>query len=113
LGGYETSEGNARAELRPLRVAMRREELFAEARTMVEDLPRWTLERADEAALELVARRAGGLLGGQATVTIRVEGPEGIPSATLHVGSNSSGGLLANDKAVVLEFMTPFTRRVC
>lgn len=113
MAGFETSEGQARAELRPLRVAMRREELFAEARTMVEDLPRWTLERADEAALELTARRAGGFLGGQATVKIRVEGPQGIPSATLHVASSSSGGLLANDKAVVLEFMTPFTRRVC
>jgi len=113
VAGFETSDGNARAELRPLRVAMRREDLFAEARTMVEDLPRWKLERADEAALELVARRAGGLLGGESVVTLRVEGPEGIPSATLHVASTTQGGLLGNDKNVVLEFMTPFTRRVC
>lgn len=113
MAGFETSDGNARAELRPLRVAMRREELFAEARTMVEDLPRWRIERADESALELVARRAGGLLAGEATVTIRVEGPEGIPTSTLHVASRSRGGLLSNDKGVVLEFLTPFTRRVC
>lgn len=113
MAGFQTSDDHARAELRPLRVAMRREELFAEARTMVEDLPRWTLERADEAALELVARRAAGFLGGGSRVTIRVEGPEGIPSATLHVSSTTEGGLLSNDKNVVLEFMTPFTRRVC
>lgn len=113
MGGFQTSDGNARAELRPLRVAMRREDLFAEARTMVEDLPRWKLERADEAALELVARRAGGFLGGESVVTIRVVGPEGIPSSTLSVSSTTQGGLLASDKGVVLEFMTPFTRRVC
>ena len=113
MAGFETSDGHARAELRPLRVAMRREELFAEVRTMVEDLPRWTIERADESALELVARRAGGFLAGEAVITLRVEGPDGIPSATLHVASTTQGGLLGNDKNVVLEFMTPFTRRVC
>jgi hypothetical protein len=113
LAGFQTSDDHGRAELRPLRVAMRREELFAEARTMVEDLPRWTIERADEAALELVARRAAGFLGGESRVTIRVEGPEGIPSATLHVSSTTAGGLFSNDKNVVLEFLTPFTRRVC
>lgn len=112
MAGFETSDDQARAELRPLRVAMRREDLFGEARTMVEDLPAWKLERADEAALELHCSRKGGLLGGSANVTIRVEGPEGIPSATLHITSLSSGGLFASDKSVVLEFMTPFTRRV-
>jgi hypothetical protein len=113
VAGFGTSDGHARAELRPLRVAMRREELFAEARTMVEDLPGWKLERADEDALEIVARRAAGFLGGESTITIRVEGPEGIPSATLNVTSTTAGGLFSSDKNVVLEFMTPFTRRVC
>ena len=112
MAGFQTSDDQARAELRPLRVAMRREDLFAEARTMVEDLPAWKLERADEDALELHCSRSGGLLGGTAAVTLRVEGPEGIPSSTLHMSSTSSGGLLARDRNVVLEFMTPFARRV-
>jgi hypothetical protein len=112
MGGFQTSDGQARAELRPLRVAMRSEDLFAEARTMVEDLPGWELERADEDKLELHCVRHGGFLAGRARIVIRVEGPQGIPSATLHIESNTQGGLLARDKRHVLEFMTPFTRRV-
>jgi hypothetical protein len=112
MGSFQTSDDQQRAELRPLRVPMRREDLFAEARTMVEDLAGWSIVEADEAALVLRCERKGGLLGGTAQVTLRVEGPEGIPSATLQVSSSSTGGLLSRDKAVVLEFMTPFTRRV-
>jgi hypothetical protein len=112
MAGFQTDDGDPRAELRPLRVALRREELFAEARTMVEDLAGWTLVRADEGALELYCERKGGLLSSTARVRIRVEGPEGIPSSTLTLSSESSGGLLARDKSVVLEFLTPFRRRV-
>ena len=53
MGSFQTSDDQSRPELRPLRVAMRREELYAEARTMVEDLDGWTLARADEQALAL------------------------------------------------------------
>ena len=112
MGSFQTSDEHDRPELRPLRVAMRREELFAEARTMVEDLEGWTLERADERALELHCARRGGLLGGAARVTISVEGPEGIPSATLNVSAQREGGLIPRERAVVMEFMTPFARRV-
>jgi hypothetical protein len=112
MAAFQTHDGAPRAELRPLRVALRREELFAEARTMVEDLAGWTLVRADEGALELHCERKGGLLSAPSRVTITVEGPEGIPSSTLKVSSHSSGGLLARDKSVVLEFLTPFRRRV-
>jgi hypothetical protein len=112
MGGFETHDGASRAELRPLRVALRREELFSEARTMVEDLAGWKLVRADEGALELHCERKGGLLSSTAHVKIAVAGPEGIPSSTLTVSSQSAGGLLARDKAVVLEFLTPFRRRV-
>ena len=45
-------------------------------------------------------------------MVITVEGPAGIPSASLSVRSSSTGGLLDRNRAVVLEFMTPFTRRV-
>ena len=112
MAGFQTHDGAARDELRPLRVALRREELFAEARTMVEDLADWRLVRADDAKLELHCERKGGLLSSTARVTIRVDGPEGLPSSTLTVSSESSGGLLARDKSVVLEFLTPFRRRV-
>jgi hypothetical protein len=112
MGSFQTSDEHGRPELRPLRVAMRREDLFAEARTMVEDLDGWTLVRADEEGLALHCERKGGLLGGTARVTLSVEGPDGIPSATLTVRSESEGGLLSRDKAVVAEFLTPFARRV-
>jgi hypothetical protein len=48
-------------------------------------------------------------------VTITVEGPDGIPTSTVHVRSETRGGwpLLASDRRVVLEFMKPFHRRVC
>ncbi len=112
MGSFETREESPDPAERPLRVAMRREELFNEARDMVADLARWTLLESDETALVLRCRRAGGWLGGTAEVTLRVSGPDGIPSATLHVKSESQGGLLARDRAVVLEFLRPFTRRV-
>lgn len=98
--------------LRPLRVAVRREEVFAEARTLVEDLARWKLLEADERALVLRCERQGGLLSGVARITITVEGPDGIPSATVHVESTSTGGFLSRDKANVAEFLEPFSRRV-
>lgn len=109
---FETSPSHERAELRPLHVALRREGLYEAAKEMVADLANWTLVQADDAATTLHCERRGGWLGGTAKVTLRVEGPEGMPSATIHVRAEAQGGLLANERSVVAEFMKPFTRRV-
>ena len=113
MGSFETDEQHSNPSLKPLRVASRREGIYAQAKEMVADLDGWTLESCDDEQLVLVCERKGGLLGGTSRITIRVEGPEGIPSATIHVRSESSGGLRSRDKANVLEFMKPFHRRVC
>jgi hypothetical protein len=110
---FETHESHDKPELRPLHIARRREGLYEAAKEMVEDLSNWTLVSADDAATTLHCERKGGLLGGTSKVTVRVEGPDGMPSSTLHVRAEAQGGLLSNEKAVVLEFMKPFTRRVC
>jgi len=92
---------------------MRKEHLFGTAQELVEDLASWTLDSADEESMTLLCTRSGGLLSGPAKVTVRVEGPDEIPNSTVHVSSETEGGLLKRDKAVVLEFMVPFHRRVC
>jgi hypothetical protein len=87
--------------------------VYAEAKNLVGDLPGWELVRADDERLVLNCRRAGGVLGGTAEIEIRVEGPDEIPSSTVHVSSRSTGGLFARDKRYVAEFLVPFHRRVC
>jgi hypothetical protein len=111
-GSFETSPDHRKSSLQPLRVPARAPEVYQEAKDMVADLPRWKLVSADDAALTLVCEREGGLFGAPARVTITVEGPEGIPSATVNVRSVSKGGLRARDRANVAEFLEPFRRRV-
>jgi hypothetical protein len=112
-GSFETGPGHRDPLLQPLRVPTRAPDLYAEAKDMVADLAGWSIVSSDDDALTLVCERRAGLLGAPARVTIRVEGPEGLPSATLHVRSETRGGLLARDRANVLEFLKPFQRRVC
>ena len=111
MGSFETSDEHKSEELRPLRVAVRREDVYAEARSQVADLG-WSVLSADDSALVIRCERRGGLLGGAARVTITVEGPEGIPSATVHVRSESDGSLFSRDRSTVLEFLRPFRRRI-
>jgi hypothetical protein len=113
MGSFRTSDEHSKPLHKPLRVARRREELFAEARDMVADLAAWKLVDSDESALVLRCERKSGFLSPAAHVTITVEGPDGIPSSTLNVESTTQGGLLSRDKANVAEFLEPFTRRVC
>lgn len=112
-GSFETGPEQRDVLLQPLRVPTRAADIYAEAKDMVADLAGWSLLASDDAALTLVCERKAGLLGAPARVTIRVEGPEGLPSSTVHVRSETEGGLLARDRANVLEFMKPFQRRVC
>jgi hypothetical protein len=112
-GSFQSDPGERHPRLRPLRVAMRAEEVFAEARNQVEDLPGWRLLEADEARGLLVCERRARLLGAPSRVTITVAGPDGLPSAEVCVRSETAGGVRAPDRRNVLEFMTPFHRRVC
>lgn len=111
MAAFETTDDESDPVLRPMRVAVRREEVFAEARDMVADLEAWSVVREDAQALELHCERAGGLLSGRARIRIRVEGPEGIPSATVTLRCEASG-LFARVRHVTREFMAPFRRRV-
>jgi len=111
MAAFETTDEQSDPVLRPMRVAVRREDVFSEAKDMVADLAGWKLVREDAEKLEITCERAGGLLGGAAQVLLRVEGPDGIPSATLTLRCEASG-LFANAKGVAREFMEPFRRRV-
>lgn len=111
--GCSTHDSADHPALKPLRVPILKESVFEEARNLAAELPGWRIVRADERELVIVCERAGGVFAPVSTVTIRVEGPDGIPSTTVHCASESRGGLFARDRRNVLEFMTPFHRRVC
>ncbi len=112
---FETSDSHEHPRLKPLRVALLKQGLYEEAKTMAGDLAGsgWKIVESDDERLCLVCERAGGFLRGTARVTIRVDGPDGIPSATAHVRSETASGLWPRDRANVLEFLLPFHRRVC
>lgn len=112
-GSFETNDKETSQHLRPLRVPSLPSGIYGRAKEMVNDLPDWSLVSEDEASGTLICERKARLLGGTSRITIRVEGPEGIPSTTVSIKSETSGGLLSHDKANVGEFMKPFHRRVC
>ncbi len=112
-GSFETQDAHAHFHLKPLRVPMRAEDVWSEARIMVEDLRGWSVVAADDERRVLTCARKGGLLSGESRITITCDGPAGMPSATVHVRSVTTGGLLSRDRANVLEFTVPFHRRVC
>lgn len=87
--------------------------MYSAAKEMVESLSGWEILSADDAKRVISCRKKGGLFSGESQITIRVEGPDGIPSSTVYVRSESKGGLLSPDKSNVQEFMKPFWRRVC
>lgn len=110
---FETSDTHAQPHLKPLRVAMRIDAVWEAAREQATDLPGWTVLTADEATRRIVCTRRKRFLSGESTITISCEGPADLPSTTVHVRSETSGGIAARDKANVLEFLVPFARRVC
>jgi hypothetical protein len=97
MGSFETSDSHGNASLKPVRIPSRKEEIYRQALEMVESLENWQVVSKDDDACTIVCKRPGGLLAGTATITVTVDGPEGIPSSTVSV----------------LEFTRPFTRRVC
>lgn len=112
-GSFETSPDHPKLNLQPLRVPTLAPDIYQEAKDMVADLSHWKLVSADDESMTLTCERDGGLLSSASTITIRVEGPEGMPSATVNLHSVSEGGLRSRDRANVAEFLEPFRRRVC
>jgi hypothetical protein len=112
-GSFSTSGQHAHFNLKPLSVASLKRGVFEEARNLASELPGWRVVSADDARLVIVCEREGGVLSGPSTVTITFDGPEGIPSTTVNVRSESKSGLMSRDRKNVIEFMRPFHRRVC
>ncbi|MEZ5977207.1 MAG: hypothetical protein R3F34_03205 [Planctomycetota bacterium] len=112
MGRFASSDDNGSIELKPLRVPQLKDGIFRTAKELVDDLPEWNLVREDEAKGELVCERKARALSSKSTVTITIEGPDGVPSTTIKLVSESQGGLLGGDKKNVAEFMKLFLRRV-
>ena len=112
MGRFESSDSNGALEQQPLRVPRLKDGIWQTAKELIDDLPQWSLVREDEAKGELVCERRARFLSAKSTVTIRISGPDGVPSTTVALVSESGGGLLPGDKKNVVEWMTLFRRRV-
>ena len=112
MGRFETSLDHPNRWHQPVRVPVNKGDVFGAAKEMVDDLDGWTVQGADDQALTITCEKKGGMLGGTATITIRVEGPDGIPNSETHCVSESSGGLMSKDKANVAEFVKKFWMRM-
>src|SRR5204862_6945 len=76
---FETSDSNAAPEHRPVRVAALQAGVFEEARTLVSELPGWSIVGVDEARGRIECRKRNGFLGGSSRITITLESPAGVP----------------------------------
>jgi len=113
MGSFETSESHPGRWHQPVRVPTLKADIFGAAKEMVADLDGWKVVEIDDEALCIQVEKQNGLLGGSSKIEVRVDGPDGIPSSSTSVRSESSGGLLSKDKANVAEFVKKFTMRVC
>ena len=111
--GFQTSDSHAAAEHRPVRVAALQAGIFEEARTLVSELPDWSVLSCDEARGRIECLKRNGFLGGSSRITITFESPAGIPSTTVNLRSESTGAILNRDRQNVAQFVRPFQRRVC
>jgi hypothetical protein len=112
MGKFETSEDHAGRWHRPVCVPVGKEDVFASALEMLEDLPRWSVQSVDKEGLSATCERSNGPLRGTSTIVVRVEGPDGLPNSQTHCSSQSSTGLLSRDKSNVAEFIQKFWMRV-
>jgi len=110
---FETSDSHRAIEHRPVRVAALQPGIFEEARTLVGELPGWSLVSADEARGRIECVKSNGLLSGTSRITISFESPPGIPSTTVSLRSETTGGIFKSDRRNVAQFVRPFHRRVC
>ena len=96
-----------------VRVPTLKHDIFSAAQEMCADLSGWAIREVDQAALKITCERKNGVLSGTSTIEVAVDGPDGIPSSTTSVRSESKGALLSRDKSNVAEFVKKFTMRVC
>jgi len=113
MGSFATSDDHKSQHHKPIRVPTLKGDVYQAAKEMVEDLSGWAVVSEDAEGGVITCRKGNGVLGGTSTIQISVEGPEGIPSTTVNVTSESQGGLLSRDKGNVAEFVRPFFRRIC
>ncbi|MFT5287264.1 MAG: carbon monoxide dehydrogenase subunit G [Planctomycetota bacterium] len=114
MGGvFETSDSHASSDHKPIRVPVRRESIWAAAVELAGELDGWKTVSSDEENRVLVCSKKGGMMAGTATITITVEGLEEVPSTTVHAKSETKGGVMARDKAIVGEFIRILYRRIC
>ena len=85
----------------------------AEARLLAEP-PIALNVRVEGQLAEFEVGVAEGLREGDGTsrIVVRVDGPDEIPSSETSVVSESAGGVLSRDKAIVSEFVKKFSMRV-
>ncbi|MCP3920505.1 MAG: hypothetical protein GY711_33680 [bacterium] len=112
MGSFSTSESHSSRWHQPVRVPIRKQDVFGVAREMCDDLESWKILGVDEEALTITCERTGGFLAGTAKIVVSVTGPDGIPSSETNVHSETGGGLLSKDKAIVTEFVKKFSMRV-
>jgi hypothetical protein len=110
---FQTSDSHPALELRPVRAAMLQAGIFEEARTLVSELPGWSVIEADETRGLIECAVRGGPIFGSSRITITLDSPPGIPSTTVNVRSESSGGMFHRDRRNVAQFVRLFHRRVC
>ncbi|MCZ6596413.1 MAG: hypothetical protein O7B99_02115 [Planctomycetota bacterium] len=114
MGGFfETSDGHKGRNVKPIRVPTLKGDVYDAAKEMIDDLDGWELVEEDAEKGVLTCRKKGGVLAGMSTITVTVEGPDGIPSTTVNVRSETEGGMRSPDKANVVAFVKPFFRRIC
>lgn len=109
---FETRDDHAGRWHQPIRVPTLKADVLSAAREMCDDLG-WRVVGVDEDRCAITCERRNGPLSGTSTIVVSVEGPDGIPSSTVHARSETSGGVLSRDKANVTEFVKKFTMRVC
>lgn len=114
-GSFETSDSHSSRDAKPIRVPVRRENIFSAAVEMAGDMEGWEIvsETKGDTTDVVVCRVPGGFLAGESAVTITVEGPNEIPNTTVNAKSISTGGLRSSDKANVTGYMKILFRRIC
>ena len=113
MGSFETSDQHPSEHHRPIRLPVRRENIWGSLKEMVDDMQGWEVVSMDDENRVAVVRKAGGFVGGTSTITITVEGLEDVPSTTVHARCESQGGILGRDKGHVADFIKIFHRRIC
>jgi hypothetical protein len=113
MGSFETSDRNSSEYHRPIRLPVRRENIWDALKDMVDDMQGWEVVSMDADRRVAVVRKPGGMMSGTATMTITVEGLEDVPSTTVSARCETEGGLMGRDKANVAEFIKVFHRRIC